>query len=50
MRSLQELAIGRLLEEVPGVQIIGAQAPHILSVSLPGYGSEVLMNFLDRRG
>ncbi len=50
MRGLQELAAGRLQEEVPGIQIIGAQAPHILSVSLPGYGSEVLMNFLDRRG
>lgn len=50
MRGLQELAIGRLLDEVPGIQILGAQAPHILSVSLPGYGSEVLMNFLDQRG
>lgn len=50
MRGLQELAISRLLDEVNGVQIIGAQAPHILSVSLPGYGSEVLMNVLDSRG
>lgn len=50
MRGLQELAIGRLLDEVQGIQIIGAAAPHILSVSLPGYGSEVLMNFLDQRG
>lgn len=50
MRGLQELAIGRLLDEVNGIRIIGAQAPHILSISLPGYGSEVLMNFLDQRG
>lgn len=50
MRSLQELAIARLSEEVEGIEIIGTQAPHILSISLPGYGSEVLMNFLDQRG
>lgn len=50
MRSLQELAVNRLQDEVPDIRIIGAHAPHILSVSLPGYGSEVLMNFLEQRG
>ena len=29
--------------------VIGGGAPHILSISLPGYRSEVLMNFLEAR-
>lgn len=49
MRALQESAISRLTKEIPDIQILGSAAPHILSLSLPGYGSEVLMNFLDRR-
>ena len=34
---------------MPGIQILDTAAPHILSVSLPGYRSEVLMNFLEAR-
>ena len=30
--------------------VIGGGSPHILSISLPGYRSEVLMNFLEARG
>ena len=50
MRSLREHAIDRLRAENPGLVVIGGGAPHILSVSLPGYKSEVLMNFLEARG
>ena len=49
MRSLREHAIERLSAENPGLVVIGGGAPHILSVSLPGYKSEVLMNFLEAR-
>ena len=49
MRSLREHAIDRLRAENPGLVVIGGGAPHILSVSLPGYKSEVLMNFLEAR-
>ena len=49
MRALREHAIDRLRAENPGLVVIGGGAPHILSVSLPGYKSEVLMNFLEAR-
>ena len=34
---------------IPGLEYIETAAPHILSVSLPGFRSEVLMNFLEAR-
>jgi len=34
---------------VPMVRLLPQGAPHIVSLSLPGYKSEVLMNFLDSR-
>ena len=49
MRALREHAVERLCAENPGLVVIGGGAPHILSVSLPGYSSEVLMNFLEAR-
>ena len=36
--------------DIPEALIIGGGAPHILSVSLPGWRSEVLMNFLEAEG
>ncbi len=50
MAGLRAPAIDRLTAEVAGVAVIGGGAPHILSISLPGYRSEVLMNFLEARG
>ena len=50
MAALREGAIERLRAENPGLVVIGGGAPHILCVSLPGYRSEVLMNFLEARG
>lgn len=49
MKTLRNHAIERLTSELDPVQIIPGGAPHILSISLPGYRSEVLMNFLEAR-
>lgn len=51
MARLKALAIKRLTEENEGLRIISSAegAPHILSISLPGYKSEVMMNFLEAR-
>jgi len=40
-----------LTARLPELIVIGqGDAPHILSISLPGYRSEVLMNYLDAQG
>lgn len=49
LRALRALAVSRLREENPGLVVIGGGAPQILSVSLPGYKSEVLLNYLEAR-
>ena len=50
MRGLREYAVLRLSSENPGLVVNGGDSPHILSVALPGYKSEVLLNYLDARG
>ena len=50
MAELRGYAVGRLRAEEPELVVIGGGAPHILCISLPGYRSEVLMNFLEARG
>lgn len=50
MASLRALAMSTVCADIPEAQIIGGGAPHILSVSLPGWRSEVLMNFLEAEG
>ena len=51
MRAVRGLTVSLLREKLPECVFIGAgDAPHILSVSLPGYRSEVLMNFLEAEG
>ena len=50
MAALKEEALGRLRAEIPELAWIDSAAPHILSVSLPGWRSEVLMNYLEARG
>ena len=47
---LRESAASAVCAEMPEAVIIGDGAPHILSVSLPGWRSEVLMNFLEAKG
>lgn len=50
MQAVKDTCI-RLLSEITEVVFIGdGKAPHILSISLPGYKSEVLMNWLEREG
>ena len=48
--KLRESAASAICAEMPEAVIIGGGAPHILSVSLPGWRSEVLMNFLEAKG
>jgi len=50
MSSLREHAVRRITEELPDAVILPGGAAHILCLSLPGYRSEVLMNFLEQRG
>lgn len=47
MAELKAHAIARLTGENEGLLVLSGQAPHILNISLPGYKSEVLMNFLE---
>jgi len=49
MSRLKALAIDRLSQTVPGLVVVNGEAPHILSISLPGFRSEVLMNYLEAR-
>ncbi len=49
MGALRTLCAETILERIPGARVLGGGAPHILSLSLPGYRSEVLMNYLDGR-
>lgn len=51
--ALRQHAVGLLTAKIPSVLINSPSdnvVPHILSVSLPGFKSEVLLNFLDDRG
>ena len=50
MAALRARAIERLSMDNEMLQIIGGGAPHILSISLPGWRSEVLMNALEADG
>jgi len=51
MSALKEQLRQLLSDNLPECVIIGAgTAPHILSISMPGYKSEVMMNFLDAQG
>ena len=49
MRSIRSYAVELIGNSIPEAQFIGGGAPHILSVSLPGWRSEVLMNFLEAK-
>ncbi len=49
MRALKARLTERLPELIPDIRMLETDAPHILSVSLPGFRSEVLMNFLEAR-
>ena len=50
MAQLRQLAADTLTRSIPELRLIGGGAPHILSLSLPGWRSEVLMNYMEARG
>ncbi len=51
MSSVKEHTLDRLRAAIPGIITIGkSESPHIVNISLPGYRSEVLMNYLDAQG
>lgn len=50
MQQLRQHCADALCARLPGLVLIPGGAAHILSISLPGYRSEVLMNFLEARG
>ncbi len=49
MAEMKAALLKRLRAEIPELRWVDSAAPHILSVSLPGWRSEVLMNFLEER-
>ena len=49
MAALKARTLACLRAGIPELQWIDSAAPHILSISLPGWRSEVLMNFLEAR-
>ncbi len=49
MAALKAVTKERLQAVIPEIQILDTAAPHILSVSLPGFRSEVLMNWLEAK-
>ena len=49
MAALRQRCIDRVLSEAKDAVVIGGGAPHVLCLSLPGYRSEVLMNYLEAR-
>ena len=48
--GLRRLALDTLGAKIQGMEVIGDGAAHILCLSLPGYRSEVLLNYLDAQG
>jgi len=50
MAALRRECIETLTAAMPETVVLGGGAPHILSLSLPGYRSEVLLNYLDGMG
>ena len=49
MAALRQNALDQLQAAIPELRYVPGGAPHILSISLPGWRSEVLMNFLEAR-
>jgi cysteine desulfurase len=50
MAALRQRIIDTLKPDIPDLVVIGGGAPHVLSLALPGYKSEVLLNYLDAQG
>ena len=50
MEALRTQCVQTLTGTVPDIVFLGGGSAHILSLSLPGYRSEVLMNYLEAKG
>ena len=50
MEALRAQCVQTLTDTVPDIVFLGGGSAHILSLSLPGYRSEVLMNYLEAKG
>ena len=50
MEALRAQCVQTLTDTVPDIVFLGGGSVHILSLSLPGYRSEVLMNYLEAKG
>ena len=49
MAALKKSTVEKLRAAIPGLVALETDAPHILSISLPGWRSEVLMNLLETK-
>ena len=49
MKTLKQHALDGLHAEIPELIALETDAPHILSISMPGWRSEVLMNLLETK-
>lgn len=49
MKELKEKILSSLQKDIPSLNYLKTDSPNILSISLPGYRSEVIMNFLEAR-
>ena len=49
MADLKLYCIGKLTDSIPELTYIDTAAPHILSISMPGWRSEVIMNLLETK-
>lgn len=49
LTELRAHAVERLTAENEGLVVLGGEAPQLLSISLPGYRSEVIMNYLESK-
>ena len=49
MAALKRSCLERLAAAIPELRYVESAAPHILNLSLPGFRSEVLMNYLEAR-
>lgn len=50
LKGYKEEIVKRLSEQIPELVVINTEAPHILNIALPGYRSEVIMNYLEPMG
>lgn len=51
VRLVRDTVVSALTDALPECRILsGAGSPYVLSISLPGYKSEVLMNYLEAEG